>query len=153
VRAVWAFRVAVGHRTKKLLKAMDSMNKKVSEATAQIAAMQNASDTYFLGRGESIRNIHDQSLHQQAQQRLQQNRSDFGGVLASLRAAGDALEPFRKRLADQINFLGSDLTPSAVASLKPQVDGFNTDGATVFSTADQAIMKANAYFNSLKARS
>ena len=28
--------------------------------------------------------------------------------------AGDALEPFRKELADQITFLGSDLTPSAM---------------------------------------
>jgi hypothetical protein len=51
---------------KKLLKSMDSMNKKVTEATTKIAAMQNASDTYFQGRAETIKNIQDQPLQNQA---------------------------------------------------------------------------------------
>jgi hypothetical protein len=137
---------------KKLLKAMDSMNRKVNEATTKIAAMQSASDTYFSGRVETIKPSPDQSLQQQAQQRLQQSQSEFSGVLASLRAAGDALEPFRKQLADQINFLGSDLNPSASASLKPQAEKLNADGAAVFTRADEAISKANDYFKGLKAR-
>jgi hypothetical protein len=132
---------------------MDSMNKKVNEATTKIAAMQTASDVYFQGRGETIKNIQDQPLQTQAQQRMQQNQREFGGVLASLREAGDALEPFRKQLADQISFLGSDLNPSATASLKPQADKLNAEGATVFTKADQAIVKANDYFNGLKGRS
>ena len=138
---------------KKLMKSMDSMNKKVAEASQKIAAMQNASDTYFQGRGETLKNIQEQSLQTQAQQRMQQSQKDFGGVLASLRDAGDALEPFRKRLADQITFLGSDLNPSATASLKPQAEKLNADGATVFTKADQAIAKANGYFNGLKGQS
>jgi Protein of unknown function (DUF2959) len=138
---------------KKLLKSMDSMNKKVTEATTKIAAMQNASDTYFQGRGETIKNIQDKALQTQAQQRLQQSQKEFAGVLVSLREAGDALEPFRKQLTDQIHFLGSDLNPSATASLKPQAEKLNTDGGTVFSKADQAIVKANDYFNGLKAQS
>ena len=138
---------------KKLMKSMDSMNKKVAEASQKIAAMQNASDTYFQGRGETLKNIQEQSLQTQAQQRMQQSQQDFGGVLASLRDAGDALEPFRKQLADQITFLGSDLNPSATASLKPQAEKLNADGATVFAKADQAIAKANGYFNGLKGQS
>ena len=138
---------------KKLLKSMDSMNKKVNDASQKISAMQTASDTYFQGRGETIKGIQEQSLQHQAQQRMQQNQSDFGGVLTSLREAGSALEPFRKQLADQITFLGSDLNPSATASLKPQADKLNADGATVFTKTDQAIAKANDYFNGLKGQS
>jgi DUF2959 family protein len=135
---------------KKLLKSMDSMNKKVTEATTKIQAMQGAGDTYFQGRSQTIKNIQDKSLQSQAEQRLQQSQKDFAGVLASLREAGEALEPFRKQLADQITFLGSDLNPSATASLKPQADKLNTGGAAVFKKADQAIMKANNYFTGLK---
>ena len=61
------------------------------------------------------------------------------------------MEPFRKQLADQITFLGSDLTPSAMTSLKPQADKLNAQGAEIFSKIDQAIAKANAYFQGLKA--
>ena len=76
----------------------------------------------------------------------------MSGVLASLRATGEALEPLRKQLADQIHFLGSDLNPSAAPSLKPQAERLNADGLTVFGKADQAIVAANDYFKGLKAR-
>jgi hypothetical protein len=115
--------------------------------------MQNASDVYFQGRADSIKNIQDPSLQSHAEQRLQGSRKEFAGVLASLREAGDALEPFRKQLADQITFLGSDLNPSATAALQPRADKLNAEGDTVFSRADQAIVKANEYFNGLKAQS
>jgi ElaB/YqjD/DUF883 family membrane-anchored ribosome-binding protein len=132
---------------------MDSMTKKVTDATTKLGAMQGAADTYFTGRGDTIKNIQDKALQTQAQQRLQQSQKEFAGVLVSLREAGDALEPFRKQLADQITFLGSDLNPSATASLKPQAEKLNADGATVFTKADQAIGKANDYFKGLKAQS
>ena len=138
---------------KKLLKSMDAMNKKMDEATVKLEAMQSAADIYFQGRGETIKNIQDPALQNQAQQRMQQSQKEFAGVLASLREAGDSLQPFRKQLADQITFLGSDLNPSATASLKPHADKLNTDGNTVFARADQTIGKANDYFNGLKGQS
>ena len=72
-------------------------------------------------------------------------------MLQSLREAGDSLEPFRKDLADQITFLGSDLTPSAMTALKPNADKLNGQGAELFSRTDKALTAANAYFQSLKA--
>jgi hypothetical protein len=138
---------------KKLIKSMDSMNKKVNEATTKIAAMQSAADTYFKGRAGSIKSIQDQALQSQAQERMQQSQQELTGVLASLREAGGALEPFRKQLVDQIHFLGSDLNPSATASLKPRAEKLNVEGGAIFTKADQAIAKANDYFNGLKAQS
>jgi hypothetical protein len=37
----------------------------------------------------------------------------------------------RKQLADQINYLGSDLNPSAAASPKTRADKLNAEGAAV----------------------
>jgi phosphoenolpyruvate-protein kinase (PTS system EI component) len=136
---------------KKLLKSVDSMNKKVNEATEKLGAMQTAGDTYFQGRKTTIKDIQDPSLQKQAEQRMAQNQKEFAGVLASLREARDALEPFRKQLADQITYLGSDLNPSATASLKPEAQKLNAEGGRVFAKADQAIAKANDYFNGLSA--
>jgi len=107
---------------KKLMKSMDSMNDRVAEAGQKVDRMQQAGDTYFTGRAETIKNIQDPQLLDRAKQRLADSQKEFGRVLQSLREGAKALEPFRKDLADQITYLGSDLTPSAMTSLKPNAD-------------------------------
>ena len=136
---------------KKVMKSMDSMNDRVGVARQKIAEMQKAGDVYFGGRAETIKNIKDPQLLEQAKQRLDGTQKEFSGVLQSLREAGESLELFRKDLADQITFLGSDLTPSAMTALKPNADKLNGQGADVFSRADKALAGASTYFQSLKA--
>ena len=135
---------------KKLLKSSDSMNDKVASARQKIEAMQKSGETYFNGRAATIKDIVDPALKGQAQDRLTANQREFAEVLASLRDAGGALEPFRKQLADQITFLGSDLTPSAMTTLKPQAEKLNVQGAEVFSRLDQALAKGSEYFQGLR---
>jgi len=138
---------------KKVLKGTEAMNDKVANAREKIEAMQKARDIYFSGRTEAIKNIQDPALHKQAQERLAADQKQFGGVLEALQEGGKALEPFRKQLADQITYLGSDLNPSAVNSLKPQAAKLNAQGGEVFAKVDQATAKANAYFKGLSAES
>jgi hypothetical protein len=136
---------------KKLMKSMDSMNDSAVEARQKVEQMQQAADTYFSGRAETIKNIQDPQLQDRAKQRMADSQKEFGGVLQSLRAGAQALEPFSKELADQITYLGSDLTPSAMTSLKPNADKLNAHGSEVFGKTDKAIADANAYFQSLRA--
>ena len=138
---------------KRVMKGTEAMNDKVAKAREKIEAMQKARDIYFSGRAEAIKNIQDPALHKQAQERLAADQKQFGGVLEALQEGGRALEPFRKQLADQITYLGSDLNPSAVNSLKPQATKLNAQGAEVFAKVDQATAKANAYFKGLSAES
>lgn len=135
---------------KKLMKSVDSMNASVTDARRMVDQMQQASNTYFAGRGTTIQNIQDPQLHERAQQRLTDSQTQFQHVLKSLREASDALDPFRKELADQITYLGSDLTPSAMTSLKPNADKLNEHGRKVFSQTDDAITTTNEYFKGLK---
>jgi hypothetical protein len=138
---------------KRVLKGTEAMNAKVAKAREKIEAMQKARDIYFSGRTEAIKNIQDPALHKQAQGRLAADQQRFAGVLEALQEGGRALEPFRKQLADQITYLGSDLNPSAVNSLKPQAAKLNAQGGEVFAKVDQATAKANAYFKGLSAES
>jgi Protein of unknown function (DUF2959) len=136
---------------KTLMKSMDAMNDRVSEARQKVDLMQTAADTYFTGRAETLKNIQSAELQDRAKQRMTESQKEFQGVLQALRESGQALEPFRKELADQITYFGSDLTPSAMTSLKPNADKLNAQGATVFDKMDKAIARANAYFQSLRA--
>jgi len=135
---------------KKLMSSMDAMNAKVTAARQTVVAMQSTGDTYFTGRAGTIKGIKDPDLQGKAQERLTGSQTEFAGVLQALRESGEALEPFRKELADQIKYLGSDLTPTATASLKPQAEKLNASGSDAFAKTDAAITKANGYFQGLR---
>ena len=136
---------------KKLMKSSDSMNDKLTEARQKIAEMQKAGAIYFNGRAENLKGIQDAELQNQSKQRMEDSQKEFSSVLLGLAEAGDALEPFEKQLADQIVYLGSDLTPSATASLQPNAEKLNRQGGEVFVKADEAIGRADAYFQGLRA--
>ena len=136
---------------KKLIKSQDSMNTRVDSARLRLAEMQKVGDVYFNGRAQSIKNIKDPQLQERARQRLDDNQKEFAAMLQSLNEAGNSLEPFRKDLADHITFLGSDLTSSAMAALRPDAEKLNAQGADIFARADKAIASATAYFQSLRA--
>jgi hypothetical protein len=136
---------------KKLMGALDDMNEKVADARLEITNMRANGDTYFTGRETTNKAIQDQQLQSSAAARLATSRKDLDTVLASLRAAGDALEVFRKDLADQITFLGSDLTPTAMTALKPAADKLNKQGEEALTKIDTANAALRAYLDGLKA--
>lgn len=136
---------------KKLMGAADDMKEEVADARLEITNMRAAGDTYFTGRETTNKAIQDEQLRNTAATRLATSRKDFDTILASLRAAGDALEVFRKDLADQITFLGSDLTPAAMTALKPAADKLNGQGDEALGKIDAANAALRAYLDGLKA--
>ena len=136
---------------KKLLKSVDAMEKSVADARQKVELMQQAGDVYFAGRADTIGNIQDTQLREQAHLRMADSQREFATVVEALRDAAESLQPFEKQLSDQITYLGSDLNPSATASLKPNADKLNATGTEVFAKADKAITTANAYFQGLRA--
>ena len=136
---------------KKLLGAVDDMKEEIADARLEITNMRTSGDTYFTGRETTNKAIQDPQLQSSAATRLASSRKDFDTALASLRAAGDALEVFRKDLADQITFLGSDLTPTAMTALKPASDKLNSQGGEALGKIDAANAALRAYLDGLKA--
>jgi len=136
---------------KKLLGAVDDMKEEVAAARLEITNMRTHADTYFTGRETTNKTIQDKDLQSSAATRLAASRKDFDTVLESLRASGDALEAFEKNLADQIKFLGSDLTPTAMTALKPAADKLNAQGTDALGKVETANAGLRAYLDGLKA--
>jgi Protein of unknown function (DUF2959) len=135
---------------KKLLNGAKDTGQRVDEARERVTKMEAAGDTYFAGRAAAIKEIQNADLREKGQQRLDKNKQEYGGVMASLAEAGQSLQTMRTDLDNQITYLGSDLTPSAMTSLKPETQKLNERGVQVLAKADQAITTANKYFNSLR---
>ena len=136
---------------RKLLGAVDDMKEEVADARLEITNMRTSGDTYFTGRETTNKAIQDPQLQSSAAARLATSRKDLDTVLASLRAAGDTLGVFQKDLADQITFLGSDLTPTAMTALKPVADKLNSQGDEALGKIDAANAALRAYLDGLKA--
>src|SRR4051812_14244304 len=136
---------------KKLLGAVDDMKEEIADARLEITNMKTHGETYFTGRETTNKTIQDQELQKSAATRLAASRKDLDTVLASMREAGDALETYRKDLADQITFLGSDLTPTAMTALKPAAEKLNKQGDDVLGTIDAANAGLRSYLDGLKA--
>jgi len=135
---------------KKLLAAAKDTDQKVDDAQQRVTTMEAAGNTYFTGRAATIKDIQSTELRDQAQQRLDANQKEYAIMLASLREAGQSLHTLRTDLDNQITYLGSDLTPSAMTSLKPQAQKLNDRGAQVLAKTDQAIAATNKYFDSMR---
>ena len=135
---------------KKLLNGRKDTDQRVDEARARVAKMEMTGNTYFGGRTASIKAIQDAALRATAQQRFDENQQQYVGMLTSLREAGQTLQQLRMDLDSQITFLGSDLTPGAMASIKPQAQTLNDRGVQVLAKVDEAITTANKYFNSMR---
>jgi Protein of unknown function (DUF2959) len=135
---------------KRLLAAAKDTDQKVDDARERVTAMEAAGNTYFTGRAATIKDIQSTELRDQAQQRLDENQKEYATVLESIREAGQSLHTLRTDLDSQITYLGSDLTPSAMTSLKPQAQKLNDRGAEVLAKAEQAVAATNKYFDSIR---
>ena len=135
---------------RKLLSSEKTMNNQVMDAQKTVADMDKQAAIYFTARSSALGQIQDPALRDQAKSRLEASREEYDKVKAALKDAGEALSPFSTELVDNIKYLGAELTPGAAASLKPQADKLNERGATVFAQADNAVVTANKYFDTLR---
>jgi ElaB/YqjD/DUF883 family membrane-anchored ribosome-binding protein len=135
---------------KKLLAAAKDTDQRVDDAQERVTTMEAAGNTYFTGRAATVKDIQSSELREKAQQRLDENQKQYATVLVLIREAGQSLHALRTDLDNQITYLGSDLTPSAMTSLKPQAQKLNDRGAQVLAKADQAIAATNKYFDSIR---
>ena len=135
---------------KKILAAAKDTDKKVDDAQERVTTMEAAATTYFTGRATSIKEIQNKELQDQAQKRLDENQKEYGVMLASIREAGQSLQALRTDLNNQITYVGSDLTASAMTSLKPQAQKLNDRGTQVLAKTEQAIAATDKYFDSIR---
>jgi hypothetical protein len=137
---------------RKLLKTLGNAKERIAVVKPKIDAMNVEGEAYFKLWGNQVANINDADLKARGDERIASTRKEYDGILASLREAAAALGPFLKDLTDQINFMGSDLRPEALASLKENAEKLNQEGQTVFMHADSTVSGGNKFFAPLRTR-
>ena len=112
--------------------------------------MENEAHRFFAKWMESLDEISSESLRERSQARLNETRVRYGEILAEGRGASAMFEPVMGGLRDQVIFLGHDLNPSAIASLKPDAEKLNAQAESLLSGIERTQSKISDYIASLK---
>jgi hypothetical protein len=129
---------------------MTKTEKQRDQVKAKLDEMKLEADSYFAGWRESLQQITNPDLRKRSEGRMTEMRGQFDGILDAVREAREAYEPFMTSLKDQWTYLGHDLNPSGISSLKPDADKLNDQAKALFGKIDAGTKKAEEYIQSLR---
>jgi chromosome segregation ATPase len=136
-----------------LQKEMDRSDDRVEDVRKRVDEMNVEADKYFADWTTNLDGITSPDLRARSEERLQDARKRYAQILATTGKAGDRFASFMQNLRDQVTYLGHDLNPSALASLKGDATKLNTAAESLFSKIDSAIKEATSYATSLRPQS
>ncbi|HUL79276.1 MAG TPA: DUF2959 family protein [Vicinamibacteria bacterium] len=135
---------------KKLQSEMATTEKRRAEITVRAGEMKAEADTLFKSWADSAAAISDAGLRQKSQDRIAKTKASYAGIGTVGQKAADLYGPFMKALQDQVTYLGHDLNPSAVASLKPEAAKINEQAKELVRRIDDTITTANTAIGGLR---
>ena len=135
---------------KNLQKEMENTEKRRAKIQEEAAKMNAEADTLFKEWGNSAAAIENPDLRKKSEDRLAATKSSYAEIGTVGQKAGDLYGPFMKALQDQVTYLGHDLNPDAVASLKPEASKLNVDASKLVQAIDETIATANTNIGALR---
>ena len=135
---------------KDLVKSVEQCEKKRGDVQKKTDEMEQEAHVFFQEWTTSLDAIANADLKKRSQDRLNDTRVRYGDILRSGRQAGGEFDAFIGELRDQITYLGFDLNPSAVASLKGDAAKFNQHGDALFGKIDDVSKMITEYIQSIQ---
>jgi SMC interacting uncharacterized protein involved in chromosome segregation len=135
---------------KSLQKEMDNTEKRRAKIGDEAAKMKTEADSLFAQWAQSTAAIDNADLRNRSEERLSTTKASYAEIETVGQKATDLYGPFMKDLQDQVTFLGHDLNPSAVASLKPEAAKLNEKAETLVKSIDDTIATANRKIAALR---
>jgi len=133
-----------------LQKEMAAADKRRAAIDDEAAKMKAEAKLLFDQWATATTAIDNADLRQRSEERLQATKASYAEIESVGLKAADQYGPFMKDLQDQVTFLGHDLNPSAVASLKPEAAKLNQKAETLMKSIDDTIATANQKIGALR---
>jgi DNA repair exonuclease SbcCD ATPase subunit len=135
---------------KKLQSEMDNTDKRRAEIRVRADEMRAEADTLFKSWADSAAAITNAELRKKSEDRLAQTKASYAEIGTVGQRAIDLYGPVMKALQDQVTYLGHDLNPSAVASLKPEAAKVNDQANELVKRIDDTISTTNTAISALR---
>jgi hypothetical protein len=137
---------------KALARDMDKCDRLRETAQRRADEARAESTDYYRAWAGSLPLIEDNDLRARSEARLRASRSRFEQIVEAGRRAADAYAPFLGRLRDQWNYLGHDLNPSGLESLRPDARALADEGGRLLLEIDESLRQAREFVASIRSR-
>ena len=135
---------------KDLGKAVKDSEDRVADVTKRKEEMDVEAGKLFESWKASTDAISDPDLKKKSQQRLKETEDRYGKIATAGKDARIEYDAFLGGLKDQITFMGHDLNPAALASLKPDAAKLNDRATKMFEKIDSASAAANSSIDGMR---
>jgi chromosome segregation ATPase len=121
---------------KDLGKNITESENKVAETKSKVDEMNAEADAHFAAWKTSTAAISDPALRKKSEDRMTDAQAKYAKISGAGRDARQHFDTLMTDLKNQTKFLGSDLNPSGISSLKPEAAKFNTRAHELFGKID-----------------
>jgi septal ring factor EnvC (AmiA/AmiB activator) len=135
---------------KDLGKAVKDTEDRVAAVSKRKDEMDAEAGTLFASWKASTDAISNPDLKKKSQDRLDATQARYGKIATAGKDARGEYDAFLTGLKDQITFLGHDLNPAAMTSLKPEAAKLNDKAKAMFVKIDAAAAAANASIDGMR---
>jgi hypothetical protein len=135
---------------KELGKAVKDSEDRTADVTRRKDEMDAEATKLFASWKASTDSIGSPDLKKKSQARLEATQSSYGKIATAGKEARSEYDAFLAGLKDQITFLGHDLNPSALASLKPDAAKLNERAKAMFLKIDGVSTTATTNLDALR---
>jgi hypothetical protein len=133
-----------------LQKEMENTEKRRAEITRRSGLMATEAQSLFKSWETSAATIESEDLRKRSEERLTKTKASFAEIRAVGDKAAQLYAPVMKTLGDKVKYLGHDLNPNAVATLKPDADKLNKEVQELVKAVDDTIGTTNAKIGELR---
>ena len=124
--------------------------KKVGEARLKVDEMNAEAARNFTSWKESAAAITDHALRKRSEERLADAQTRYEKVAAAGKDARQSFDSLMTDLKNQSTYLGNDLNPGAISSLKPDATKFNTRAKGLLDKIDNVNKMFDDYITSMR---
>jgi chromosome segregation ATPase len=135
---------------KDLEKQVKDCESRSEDVKKQKEAMDVEADKLYTSWTAGLADISSPDLKQRSETRLTQTKDKMSKIGTAGMQARGAYDEFLNGLKDQIKYLGHDLNPSAISSLKGDAAKLNAKAKTMFDKMDGTVASANTSLDALR---
>jgi Protein of unknown function (DUF2959) len=121
----------------------DAVNKRIDD-------IEDVADALFSEWQEELGQYSSAALRSRSEQKLKTTRRQYDQLIKTMKRAEAKIEPVLTVFHDQVMYLKHNLNAQAIASLKTDLKGVETDVAALVRSMEQSIDEANAFIKSME---
>lgn len=122
---------------------------RAADVHKRIADIEDVSESLFAEWERELGQYQNPNLRRSSQQKLLATRQRYDQLIAAMKRAESRMEPVLATFRDQVLFLKHNLNAQAIASLKGELGGLQSDISALIQSMEASIREADQFIRSV----